>query len=59
VISVGEELRDEVRRRYAGVALSVREGERSGCCGEGGIPESLRKVPLASAFIRARKPLAG
>jgi hypothetical protein len=31
VISVGEELRDEVRRRYAGVALSVREGERSGC----------------------------
>ena len=56
---MGEELRDEVRRRYAGVALSVREGERSGCCGEGGIPESLRKVPLASAFIRARKPLAG
>jgi len=31
----------------------------AGCCGEGGIPEALREVPLASAFIRARKPVAG
>src|SRR5215211_1400462 len=31
----------------------------AGCCGEGGIPEALRDVPLASAFIRARKPVAG
>jgi arsenite methyltransferase len=35
---------------------------RSGCCGESGCcgdNEALREVPLASAFIRARKPLGG
>jgi arsenite methyltransferase len=35
---------------------------RSGCCGESGCcgdTEALREVPLASAFIRARKPLGG
>jgi len=31
----------------------------AGCCGEGGVPEALREVPLASAFIRACKPVAG
>jgi arsenite methyltransferase len=31
----------------------------AGCCGEGGIPEALGEVPLASAFIRARKPVVG
>ncbi len=31
----------------------------AGCCGEGGIPQALNEVPLASAFIRARKPVAG
>ena len=34
--SMGEDLRDEVRRRYAGVALSVREGSGSACCGSSG-----------------------
>ena len=33
---MGEGLRDEVRRRYAGVARSVREGEGASCCGSGG-----------------------
>jgi arsenite methyltransferase len=33
---MGEELRDRVRERYAGVARSVSEGEASGCCGSGG-----------------------
>jgi len=33
----------------------------SSCCGESGCydAEALREVPLASAFIRARKPVAG
>jgi arsenite methyltransferase len=34
--------------------------EASGCCGESGCcgdAEALREVPLASAFIRARKPV--
>lgn len=34
----------------------------SGCCGESGCcgdSEALREVPLASAFIRARKPVGG
>jgi arsenite methyltransferase len=35
-ISMGKELKDEVRRRYAEAALSVREGGGSGCCGTGG-----------------------
>jgi arsenite methyltransferase len=30
-----------------------------GCCGEVEASEALREVPLASAFIRARKPLGG
>ncbi|MCA1687898.1 MAG: hypothetical protein LC714_04760 [Actinobacteria bacterium] len=33
---MGEELRDRVRERYAGVARSVREGEEASCCGSGG-----------------------
>ncbi len=65
-----EQTREEVRRRYAAAALSVREGggssccgaaeaelAASGCCGGPGASEALGKVPLASAFIRARKPL--
>jgi arsenite methyltransferase len=34
MVAVGKEtMRDEVRRRYAAAALSVREGVGSGCCG--------------------------
>jgi arsenite methyltransferase len=33
---MGEELRDRVRERYAGVARSVRGGEVASCCGSGG-----------------------
>jgi arsenite methyltransferase len=34
MVSVGEEtMRDEFRRRYAAVAVSVREGGSSSCCG--------------------------
>ncbi len=65
-----KQMRKGVRRRYAAAALSVREGggsscceaaevelAASGCCGGPGASEALGKVPLASAFIRARKPL--
>jgi arsenite methyltransferase len=34
-ISMSEELREEVRDRYAGIARTVREGGGSGCCGSG------------------------
>jgi SAM-dependent methyltransferase len=33
---MGEELRDRVRERYAGVARSVREGQVGACCGSDG-----------------------
>ena len=34
-------------------------GAMVACCGEAGTLAALREVPLASAFIRARKPVAG
>jgi hypothetical protein len=65
-----KQMRKGVRRRYAAAALSVREGggsscceaaevelAASGCCGGPGASEALGEVPLASAFVRARKPL--
>jgi arsenite methyltransferase len=53
----------EVLLREAGfedVSVEVAhtyEPEVAGCCGETGVSRALREVPLASAFIRARKPL--
>lgn len=35
-----EPVRDEVRRRYAAVAVSVREGGGSSCCGPGAVLDS-------------------
>lgn len=32
---MSEELREQVRRRYAQVALAVQQQERSDCCGDG------------------------
>jgi arsenite methyltransferase len=48
-----EDVSVEVTHAYEG------ELAASGCCGgsEGEVSEALREVPLASAFIRARKPV--
>ena len=54
---MGEELREKVKQRYAGAALTVLEGT-------GGYGDTVTtaaatassEVPLASAFIRGGKP---
>jgi len=54
---MSEQLRDEGKRRYGGAALTVLEGT-------GGYGDTVTtaaatassEVPLASAFIRGRKP---
>ena len=49
--SVGfEEVSVEVTHTYEAKLAS------SGCCGESGMSEALGEVPLASAFVWARKP---
>jgi arsenite methyltransferase len=50
-----EDVSVEITHTYDAEAQSGCCGE-SGCCGD---TEALREVPLASAFIRARKPLGG
>jgi arsenite methyltransferase len=47
-----EDVSVEVTHRYGPEVAA-------GCCGESGVSRALREVPLASAFIRARKPVAG
>jgi hypothetical protein len=54
---MSEELREKVKQRYAGAALTVLEGT-------GGYGDTVTtaaatassEVPLASAFVRGRKP---
>jgi len=51
--SVGfEEVSVEVTHTYEADLASS-----SGCCGGTGVSEALGEVPLASAFVRARKPI--